>query len=457
LPPSLTCFGGIGEIGGNKFLIQDRDTKVFFDFGTSFSEEARYFSKGIIEPRNVNKAGDLFEFKILPEINGLYSKEALENGPLKYRKPEIDGIFVSHYHYDHFGRVEFVDEDIPVFCGETTRILSESAGEINCSPLDGHKLKTFRTGDKVKVGSLEVVPVHVDHSVPGAYGFIIHTSEGAITYTGDLRFHGPEGRMTYDFISEAFQSKPKLLLTEGTRVSENKDPRTGWKEADVIEQVNKLMKENNKSLFVTTFRGNDIDRINSINRVCQENNRTLLVSLRTAHMLKRLEKDTHLSIPRIGEDVMAYIIKKGSGTYDDRDYYKWERELLDTGIISEEVSNNQSKFVVHLDTWHFPELVDIRPNPGGVYIHSSSEPFGEEADSEEDLVRNWVAHFGMSYHQIHASGHASMEDIGQLIVDIDPVHVLPIHTEAPFGVFSKLCKSNIVNATRRESISLREL
>jgi mRNA degradation ribonuclease J1/J2 len=28
------------------------------------------------------------------------------------------------------------------------------------------KMNTFRTGDKFKIGSLEVKPIHVDHSVP---------------------------------------------------------------------------------------------------------------------------------------------------------------------------------------------------------------------------------------------------------------------------------------------------
>ena len=29
------------------------------------------------------------------------------------------------------------------------------------------KFKTFRTGDKIKIGSIEVEPIHVDHSIPG--------------------------------------------------------------------------------------------------------------------------------------------------------------------------------------------------------------------------------------------------------------------------------------------------
>jgi mRNA degradation ribonuclease J1/J2 len=32
---SLTFYGGVNEIGGNKILLQDKDTKVFLDFGMS--------------------------------------------------------------------------------------------------------------------------------------------------------------------------------------------------------------------------------------------------------------------------------------------------------------------------------------------------------------------------------------------------------------------------------------
>ena len=33
---SLTFYGGVNEIGGNKILLEDRDTKIFLDFGQSF-------------------------------------------------------------------------------------------------------------------------------------------------------------------------------------------------------------------------------------------------------------------------------------------------------------------------------------------------------------------------------------------------------------------------------------
>jgi len=33
---SLTFYGGVNEIGGNKILLEDKDTKVFLDFGKEF-------------------------------------------------------------------------------------------------------------------------------------------------------------------------------------------------------------------------------------------------------------------------------------------------------------------------------------------------------------------------------------------------------------------------------------
>ena len=74
------------------------------------------------------------------------------------------------------------------------------------------KINTFRTGEKLKVGSHEVEPIHVDHSVPGAYGFIIYTSEGPIAYTGDIRLHGTVPKMTRDFIERVKCEKVIALI-----------------------------------------------------------------------------------------------------------------------------------------------------------------------------------------------------------------------------------------------------
>jgi hypothetical protein len=41
---TLTFYGGVNEIGGNKVLLKDGDTRVFFDFGMSFNMKRLFYS-----------------------------------------------------------------------------------------------------------------------------------------------------------------------------------------------------------------------------------------------------------------------------------------------------------------------------------------------------------------------------------------------------------------------------
>lgn len=425
----MTCFGGVDEIGGNKFLLEDKGAKVLLDFGAGFSDGSDYFDSTIM-PRGVNGAGDLFEFGLLPEIPGLYSERALQNTPLKYTGPEVDAVVLSHYHWDHTGRIGYVDPKIPVYCGETTKIIHGAYSESSGSPLDDHPIRKFRTGDRFRVGPMEFVPVHVDHSIPGAYGFVIHTSEGAMAYTGDFRFHGPAGSMTQEFIDQARREEPWLLLTEGTRV--RPDDSGNMSEGEVLKEVSGLVR-GSKNLVFSTFRGNDVDRINTFHEAAARSGRRLAVSMKTALLLERLRADRGLKVPRVGKDVDVYVRRKKSGKLDDSDYYPWERPFLDHGMSALDVRRKQSEVFLHLEAWHFPELVDIRPEKGGTYIHAATEAFNEEGEREEEVIRNWITHVGFRYAQVHASGHAPTNAVGELVRGIAAAKVVPIHTENPSG------------------------
>jgi ribonuclease J len=418
----------VEEIGGNKFLLEDKGARVFLDFGAGFSDGADYFDS-TIRPRGVNGAGDLFEFGLLPQIGGLYSEQALQNTRLKYSEPEVDAVVLSHYHWDHTGRIGYVDPKIPVYCGETTSLIHDAYSESSGSPLDGHPIRQFRTGDRFRVGSIEFVPVHVDHSIPGAYGFIIHTSGGTLAYTGDFRFHGPAGSMTRDFVERAGAEGPEVLLTEGTRVTPARDD-SGMSEKQVLEEASRLVR-GSKSLVFSTFRGNDVDRINTFHEACQRAGRRLAVSMKIAILLEKLRSDKGLRVPRLGKDLDVYVRRKKTGTLDDADYYPWERPFLDSGISAADVRRNQAGVFLHLEAWNFPELIDIRPARGGTYIHAATEAFNEEGEREEDVIRNWVGHVGFHYRQLHASGHAPMDEVGALVNGIGAKKVVPVHTENP--------------------------
>ena len=47
---TLTFYGGVGEVGGNKILLKDRDTSIFLDFGMPFSIRSKYYSGPFLAP-----------------------------------------------------------------------------------------------------------------------------------------------------------------------------------------------------------------------------------------------------------------------------------------------------------------------------------------------------------------------------------------------------------------------
>ena len=105
---SLTFYGGVNEIGGNKVLLEDGDARIFLDFGQSFARGRDFFT-GWLSPRGVNGLGDYFEFDILPKISGIYAREQLAFTDLPYTKPRVDAVFLSHAHFDHVTTVVLVN------------------------------------------------------------------------------------------------------------------------------------------------------------------------------------------------------------------------------------------------------------------------------------------------------------------------------------------------------------
>jgi len=436
---SLRFFGGVGKIGGNKILLEDGGVLVWFDFGQSFTMGCDYFT-GWLRPRSQNGLGDYFEFDLLPRLRGLYAEHLLATTSLRYEEPRFDAVFLSHAHFDHAHHIGFLDPSIPIWCGSGTKLFLESAEETSGFTNYGeHEYHTFRTGDRVEVGSLEVEPIHVDHSIPGAYGFIIHTSDGAVVYTGDLRAHGPKHEMTDEFLEAARDSEPVALVTEGTRMVA-RERRRNLSEAQVLSGVKAVIEEadrEGKAVFYT-HSGRDTDRFRTFYTAAEACGRGVVVTPRTAYLLRKLVEDEHLDLPDPMKDdrVSVYFRRKRSGEYQEKDYFLWERLFLDKMVKAEDLRRRPAELIMDLGFNSFAELVDIRPEPGSHFIYSMSEPFTEE-DLEDRVMHNWLDHFGLRYHQLHASGHMSRRELTEAVKMIEPRRLFPIHTENP-QLFAKL-------------------
>jgi ribonuclease J len=428
---SLSFFGGVDEIGGNKILLEDKDTRIWLDFGQSFNMGNEFFINWL-QPRRGNGLRDYFEFGLLPRISGLYGEDVLGYTDLRWEEPSFQGVFISHAHADHVNHLKFIDSNVQVFLGKGTRFFMESMEMTsNWAEYGNHDYREFRTGDVIKVDDLEVFPIHVDHSIPAAYGYVIYSSEKKIVYSGDLRIHGSRSDMTKEFLSFAKEVKPDVMICEGTRMVRIGN-RKHLSEAEVASGVRDICKEadNFGKSVIFTQPSRDIDRWRTFYEAARDCGRVLVIHPKTAYLLEKLLEDEHLDMPNpLSDDwISVYFKKKRSGTYDEKDYFVWERRYLDRLVTSEELYRFPKRYLINLDFYNFTELIDIRPVQGSHFIYSMSEPFTDE-ELEERVLHNWLNHFGLQYHQLHASGHMSRSDLKDALKLIGAKKVFPVHTE----------------------------
>ena len=460
---SLTFYGGVKEIGGNKILLNDNGTNLFLDFGMSFGKRGKFFEEFLM-PRTANGIGDFLAMNLIPDIEGIYRQDLMEHLGRKSNPPEIQGVLLSPAHADHANYISFLHEKIPIYCGETCKLILDAVeeqcqrtieNEVLCykkrplfrteyrKPPIQRTFNTFRTGDKIKIDSVEIEPVHVDHSVPGAYGFIIHTSEGTVVYTGDLRMHGLHSEMTKDFINRAKDENPKALITEGTRINTDHTDESEKK----VYGKSKNQIEKCSNLSIVDFNFKDVDRFTTFYRIAKDVGKKLVISFKHACFLERYNGDPKLRTPDItDENIMILKPKRLTGTYIDEDYtdsYIKKRLNYPNIIKAEEITINPNNYMMVLNFYYFNTLIDLNPK-GGVYIHSLSEPFNEEMEISYNRMMNWINFFNLNFVQSHCSGHICGKDLKDLIEKIQPKEIYPIHTEHP-GMFRDLdMKTKIV-------------
>jgi ribonuclease J len=465
----LVFHGGVNEIGGNKILLEDKGIKIFLDFGMNFNKHSDFFTE-FMPPRKCTCIRDLIGLGLLPKIKGIYRKDYCKHMGLDAKeKASIDGVLVSHGHVDHIGYIHFLRKEIPIHVSPETKAVMElfsrtGAGSYNeyLQVADSFKLIPKKRGDGLKrktkndgmgernintfefeksfkIGHLEIIPLRVDHSLPGATGFIIHTSEGTIIYTGDLRFHGRHKQWSHNFVEKVSNEEPDLLLTEGTRIKEN---TTGTEE--YVQKKSTESIKGKKGLTIVNFPLRDTDRLLTFYNTSVSNNRKLIIEPRQAILLDLLKGVGVDELPSSNDNnIRIFYAKKSWGIigrkdfpeeHYEKDYQTWEKSHLGAKniITAEEISKNQEKYVMFMNYFQLNNLFDIIPKKGSVHIRSMCEPFNEDMELDQKRIDNWLKLFGLyPEHKYHASGHASGKHIFEMVEKIKPRTLIPIHTEFP--------------------------
>lgn len=426
--PSIRILGGVGTIGGTKILVQEDDYRVIFDFGITYAAGGEFWG-GAIQPRPA--AGGLRDYITmgdLPRCEGLYRADAVQSvGLTPNQGDERTHLFISHLHLDHMRLLDMVADEIPVWMHADSLRLFRAVAETGHEPAVPLGARPFEWGQTVRVGPIRVSPVAVDHDIPGACGLIIETSAGSLVYTGDFRTHGVHPERTARFFSMARETRPRVLLTEGTRLGEAErspdrpPPRSESEVASMIAQV----RVDCPGLALITLYPRNIERLMAIAAELSGVGRRLALAPEAAHLFAEMggrldqislywrQRDRHLAKSH------------ASGT--------WHRRLLESGIDvveATDVRKDPLRYLVQLFMPDINELVDLSPPPGSIFLHSNGEPLGR-FDPSFGLWARWLNHFGLELRYAGSSGHATPKALNDLVRAVSPDVLMPIHSLQP--------------------------
>lgn len=457
----ICIYGGLNQIGGNKILIKDGEEALLFDFGISFEDKGKFFSE-FLEPRSVNGIGDYLCFNLIPDIPCLYRDDLAT--PINYPigEPPINAVFITHAHTDHFGYIPFIREDIPIFASDITTKMIESYETVSSGGVEKEisSIKKRPFGKYISNskweecgrefhscgnfnGGITVNSFEVDHSVWGAVGFEIDTSDRKIIYTGDLRQHGERKNLTIEALEKLKGKEIDILMIEGTNVGNEADELytkqtiekiTGKSSGKKLKSENALKEEALKIIqgaqvpVFVDFGLRDFDRFKAFYEIAQNSDRKLVIPAKLAKHLEDLEP--YLKIKPSDENLFIYQEPKSLGSYDEREYFKWERAIynLPNVIKKEDVRKDINNLIIVTDFFHLKNLIDFKPDEG-IYIHSVTEPFTEEEAYDFKRHLEWIKFFNLKYYYLHTSGHMGAEEVFQIIDDLEPKQILPIHTK----------------------------
>jgi len=492
MPVSLTVYDGAATIGGNKIFLEDGATAVFLDFGTSFSTRFRYYEEFLV-PRSRTGLLDLIHMGLLPPLRGIYRSDLEDAGGRAweraqrypyYRECRADAVLLSHAHMDHCGYISFLDTGIPVvstcltaylakaiqdcgahqfegeMCYTIPRVAGDEgtigaggprdfpyerrtyliAGEVCQDPDDfwnlspaaprGRYFPPQRLEATTQAGGLPVRFLPVDHSIYGAAAIAVATSAGWVVYTGDLRRHGGRREMTEAFAKEAAALQPIALLSEGTNFG--KEP--GATEEQVRAACLAAVRDAPGQFIVADFGPRNVERLLTFLEIARRTGRRLALTDKDAYLLTAMHAvDPSIPTPKTDRHLVVYrraLLKPQQWVERVREWYP---EQVDAAAVHAD----PGQFICCFSFFDVAELVDIDP-PGGRWIYSASEAHNEEQQFELWRLGNWIDQFKMTPVGLaetatpyHASGHISGRELRELIYQIAPRLVIPVHTQTP--------------------------
>ena len=385
--------GGLGEIGMNCLALEQRGEVLVVDCGVSFG--GRGLGVDVVHP----------DF------------EALEGY-------HVAGLFITHGHEDHIGAIPYFLRrfDVPVLGPRyALGLVRERASEHEI--LDHVDLREATPRTRVRLGSFEVEPIRVTHSIADATALAIRTDAGLVVHTGDFKFdEAPPDGEEFDVarFEELGREGVRLLLSDSTNVD---SPGSTGGEEGVGRALEEIVAGAEQAVVVSLFASN-VHRLRMLGEIARRHGRKIVTLGRSLA--------THARVAR--------ATPRATGEHAGRPYLEWPadltwpadraRELPRRAILGLATGSQgeQTAALAKLARGEHPALELL---PGDVAVMSSRVIPGNEQDVTRvmgDLLRRGIElRTWWSDRSIHVSGHAYRDDQRRMIELTSPRAFVPVH------------------------------
>ncbi|MBU2542289.1 ribonuclease J [Patescibacteria group bacterium] len=384
--------GGCEEVGRNMTVFEYRDDIIILDMGIQFPEE--------------DMPGIDY---IVPNTKYLVGKEK-----------NIRGVIFSHGHLDHIGAAPILLEKLgnPKIIGRdlTLALIKHKQEDYkNGSSKNLKILQIKNIKDVIQLGKFTVKFFQVEHSIMDAVGVIIETPSGTIIHPGDWTLDRDDsGKPTIDYRYLQNFKKPTFLMLESLGSLHTK--RSGsYKQ--MYENLYNILNKSEGRVIIGTF-SSQVERIKWVIDAAQQLGKK--VALDGYSMKMNIEMAKELGYIKIKKGILVDI-KKISNLPDK------QVVVICTGAQGEEKAV-LSRIVAK-------QHRQIKLKKTDTVIFSSSVIPGNERTIQrlkDNIYRQSDHVIHGEIMDVHVSGHATREDIWEMINQIKPTYFIPVYANHYF-------------------------
>ncbi len=401
----ICAIGGYNEFGKNMTAVRVDDEVVILDMGLHLESYIRF-----------TEDEDKFKLAVKDLVNvGAVPDDSV----IKDWKDKVKLIIPTHAHLDHVGALPFISNkyNAPILCTPFTKEVIEAIVRDDKLNLK-NQVKPMAHNSKYKLRNITVEFINMTHSTPQTVMVALHTKYGTVLYANDFKFdYFPVLGKKAD-ISKLKQLKNVIaLICDCTRAKENVKTPSESVARQMLKDVLLSVNSDGKAIIVTTFSSH-LARIKSIIEYGKKINRKIILLGRS--LSKYVRAGENIEIVNFSKDAeIVGFSKRIKKKLRDIEHDKEKYLLVVTGHQGEprsvltRIANGDFKFKLGYEDIVIYSCTII-PQPINL----------ENREKQEQLLKDKHVRI---FKDIHVSGHASKEDIRDLINITKPAYIIPAH------------------------------